>query len=541
MKNTLVGKHSKLASLAAVLLLGMLLAACGGAPAAETTDGETAVAFIGNLAESATASGQVEAQREAVLSAASSGIVESVPVAVGDVVQAGDILVQLQTAALARNVAAAEQDVTIAQAELDGLLAGADAADITAAEVALQSAEAALADVLDGPSQAEIAASQAQVDAAQAGVWSASGDLSATKNVSQADIARAQKALDDALDVQREAHDRWVDLAICKVDDSGEYACVPKEENEKMEAATEEVQRANAEVAIKQAQLDALQNPDANRVASSQAGVGTAAAQLDAARARHAALLAGPSAADVAAAEADVASAQATLDGLLDGPKATDVTIYETRLAQAQVALQEAQNALADAAIRAPFDGLVTAVHVAPGEQASGPVVEMLDTNSLEVILNVDEVDLGRLQTGQEAVITLETWPDVEIPSQIAAIAPSASDGGGTVSYDVHLALGDTDLPVLVGMTANAALITANRENVLLVPNAAVTTDRASGVSTVQVVTTDAEGNRVVTPVEVMIGLRDGRYTQVTDGLAEGDTVLLGRLDAPVFNPFEAQ
>jgi HlyD family secretion protein len=528
---------------AAVVLIGgaaALLLSRGNDAAAATAvgDGETAVAFTGSLAESATASGQVLAQREAVLSAAAPGIVEAVNVEVGDAVRAGDVLVQLERSALERAVASAEQGVTIAQAELDNLLDGAAAADIAAAEAALAGAQTALDDLIDGPSAADIAASEATVQAARANVWSAAGNLSATNEVSEADIAAARKALDDAIDAQTEVHQRWVDRADCRTNDAGEWECTPKKDDALMDSLTEEVQRANADVAIKQAQYDALLNPDANAVASSQAGVGSAQAAYEAALARHEALLAGATAADIAAAEADVASARASLEALVSGPKDTDRIIYETRLAQAQTALLEAQNALADAAITAPFDGVVTAVHVARGEQAAGPVVDLLETGSLEVILQVDEVDVGRLQAGQEAIITLETWPDVEIPGAITTIAPSAGSANGAVSYDVHLSLGETDLPVLVGMTANANLITANRENVLLVPNAAVATDRANNIYTVNVVTTAADGTQVTTPVQVGVGLKDGRYTQITDGLSEGDVVLLGRLEAPVFNPF---
>ncbi len=525
----------------AIGLIALVLSRGRNATAAQAAvDGETAVAFIGNLAESATASGQVYAQREAVLSAASPGIVEVVNVSVGDTVQTGDALVQLSRSALERDFASAEQDVTIAQANLDDLLDGSPAADIAAAEAALQSAQTALDDLRDGPSAAEIAASEATVKAAQANVWSASGTLSATNDVSEADIASARKALDDALDVQKAAHDRWVDLAICDRNAAGEWECVPRKDYPKMDAATEEVQRADADVAIKQAQYDELLNPNANSVASSQAGVGSAAAQYDAALARHEALLAGASNAEIAAAEADVASALASLDALVSGPRETDLTIYKTRLAQAETALQEARNSLDDATITAPFDGVVTAVHVAPGEQAAGPVVDLLDTNSLEVILKVDEIDVGRLQVGQQATITLESWPNVQISTEVTAIAPSASTANGAVNYDVHLNLGETDLPVLIGMTANANLITANRENVLLVPNAAVTADRANNIYTVNVITSAAGGTEMSTPVEVKIGLKDARNTQIIDGLAEGDVVLLGRLSAPVFDPFSS-
>ena len=503
--------------------------------AAAEAEGEMAVAFIGDLAESATASGQVSAAREAALSLASSGKVNDVQVSVGDTVGVGDVLLQLDTAGRQRSVATAEYDLAIAEAQLADLMADPSQDELAAAEASVRSALAKLDDLFEGPSAEEIAASEASVNASQANVWSASGSFSAANEVSEADIAAAQKELDTALDNQKAAHDAWVDLADCGENADGTHTCTPKVENAKMDAASEEVRRTNAQVAIRQAQLDELLNPDANQVASTQAGLGSASAQYDAAVARHEALQAGASAADIAAAEADLASAQAALDKLLSGPDQSDITIYETRVAQAQTALQEALNALADATVSAPFDGVVTAVHVAPGEQASGLVAEMIATDGLEVILNVDEVDVGKLAVGQPATITMETWPAVELASEITAIAPRSNAGSnGAVSYDVHLGLPETDLPILVGMTANADLLTANRENVLLVPNAAIHPDRANGSYSVNVVHIDADGNMETVPMVVAVGSRDGQYTQIVSGLVEGDEVMLGELSAPV-------
>ena len=105
--------------------------------------------------------------------------------------------------------------------------------------------------------------------------------------------------------------------------------------------------------------------------------------------------------------------------------------------------------------------------------------------------------------------------------------------GNGIVSFAVHLGLGQTELPVLVGMTANANLVTANRDNVLLVPNSAIRLDRDTGVYSVNQVTgRDETGGVVVTAVNVTIGLSDNQYTQISSGLNEGDEVVLGVLTA---------
>jgi HlyD family secretion protein len=295
------------------------------------------------------------------------------------------------------------------------------------------------------------------------------------------------------------------------------------------------VQSAQAQVDLRQAELDALLAPETGRVASSQANVALATAQYEAAVARHESLLAGAADADIAAAEADLASAQATLDDLLSGPSAADLKIAETRVAQAETGLLEAQNDLAEASLKAPFAGIVTTIHVAEGELSSGVAVELFDSQSLEVVLGVDEIDVGQLALGQPATVTLETWPNDEISSEVTAIAPSpTADNSGLVTYNVHLTLDDTDLPVLAGMTANADLITDVGKDVLLVPNAAVTADREKGTHSVNLVRTAADGTVTVESVEVTIGLQDRENTQIVSGLQEGDVVLLGTFAAPV-------
>jgi HlyD family secretion protein len=366
-------------------------------------------------------------------------------------------------------------------------------------------------------------------------VASAAGDLTSLYEVSEADIMAAEATLVEALEQQESAHNTWVRLADCETSESGVVTCVPSD-GDRMEAATEDVRAAEAQVAIAQAQLNAARDPDANDIASAEASLAAAVAQVNAARARHEALLLGATDAEIAAAEADLASAKASMTSLLEGPSDTDIAVYQIRLAQAEISLQEARNALGDATLVAPFDGVVTAVHVSQGEQASGVAVEMVDTSSFELVLEADEVDIGQLEVGQTALVTLETWPDAEIDCVVSTIAPSATESGnGVTSYEVRLALDQTELPIRVGMTANAAVVTDHREGVLLVPNAAITADRQAGTYMVNLVSTDAGGTSTIDAVEVTVGLKDDEYTEVTSGLTEGDEVLLGELiSAPV-------
>jgi HlyD family secretion protein len=179
----------------------------------------------------------------------------------------------------------------------------------------------------------------------------------------------------------------------------------------------------------------------------------------------------------------------------------------------------------------------VTEVYVAEGELANGLAVELVDTDSLEVVLEVDEVDIGEIAVGQSTVVTLEAWPDRELTGRVVSIAPKAKVQAEIVTYEVHLRVEAGDLPLLTGMTADAELITAERENVLLVPNRAITADREAGKYYVNLMVDDA-----VLKTEVSIGLRDGDFTEIVDGLSESDRLLIGDLEEEaIFEPGQGQ
>lgn len=476
--------------------------------AAQTDD--TATTFIGNLADTATASGQVVSLREASLAVNTPGRVTDVAVQIGDAVAAGDILVQLETEVLAFSVANAEQALRLEEANLAELLATPAATDVASAEAAVRSAQANLDDLLAGPSEADLAVYEANLRASEASLWSSSANLTSSQDsitqaqikAAEAAVASAQAEYDQAQEINEETTNQTTHQAL-------------------MQAAQT--------LADAQGQLEDLRaGPD---TAADQGSVAAAAARLDGTQANYNLQASGATASQIAAAESQLAQAEASLADLLQGTTAEQITIAEASVEQARLSLADAEEALAQATVVAPFEGVVTAVHVSEGEIASGIVVELADLNSLEVVLSVDEVDIGLLSVGQKAVLNLESWPDTDIAGEISAIAPNATaNNNATVTYDVHISMAQTDLPVLLGMTANADLITAEKENVLLVPNAAIQANRANGTYSVNRLI-DGE----VKSVPVTIGLRDDQFTEITSGLNEGDELLIGSI-APVMN-----
>ncbi len=471
---------------------------------------ETAVAFIGNLADTATASGQVVSLQEAALAVNAPGRMVEVAVQVGDAVAAGDVLVQLETDALALNVTNAEQSLRLQEANLADLLVEPAEADVASAEAAVVSAQANLDDLLAGPSEADLAVYEANLRASQASLWSSSATLASNRNsITQAQIESARASV---LSAQIQ-YDR---------------AQEANEENTN-EATHQTLMQAAQALADAQGRLTDLQaGPD---VAASQSNVAAAAARLDGTQADYNMQASGATAVQTASAESQLAQAQATLASLLDEATDEELAIAEANVAQARLTLVDAEEALAEAAVVAPFAGVVTAVHISEGEIANGVVVELADMSSLEVVLSVDEVDIGVLSLGQTAVLNLETWPDSEIAGEVSAIAPQATtNSNATVTYDVHISLGESDRPILLGMTANADLVTAEKDDVLLVSNAAITADRANGTYSVNLLGQDAEGNVTSEEVAVTIGLRDDQFTEITSGLNEGDELLIGNV-----------
>ena len=498
------------------------------AQATEPEPGQIVSAEMGDLSAKTTASGRLLPQREATLALSAAGRVEEVMAQVGDEVKEGDILIQLETDALQRAVRSAEQNLAIQQANLAELHQGPAEEDIAAAEAAVASARAQLDQLIVGPRDEEVATSEANLRAAQASLWGAAEQRDQiAAGPSAAEIANAEAQLVQA-EMQQTAAERAHSATMrCFTDPTGKEVCPGLGAAE--EQARSNLQAANKTLESAQAALDLLlAGADPNQLGAANASVAAATAQRDASQAQLDLLYVGPTEAQGASARAQLAQEEASLATLLAGASDERLAIAEAQVEQARIALEDALHAVDNASLVAPFDGVVTAVYLTAGEYAagsSGPAIELLDRSSLQVVLDVDEVDLGAIVIGQPAVITLEAWPGEELAASVASIAPRAADNGGTVTYEVHLTLDErpTDLTLRAGMTANAELVTSERAGVLLVPNRAITADRETGTYTVNLF---REGT--ITQVEVRIGLRDQAYTEIISGLQAGDELIIG-------------
>ena len=540
-----------------VLALVVALAGCQGAAQAraerDLSSKDTVVAFVGELSAEASASGEVLAQREAVMSFGTPGRVEEVGVEVGQEVRTGDVLVQLESDALRRALQTAEQNLAIQEANLEELRKGASEGDAAAAQATLESAQAQLDDLLAGPSELELhdaeaalSSARAQLDDLLAGpsrqeLARARAALASAQAAVEAEAAR-YAAIEDQLTVAR----RELDLAAVDLESAKYFYDALKNDWQHKDYAdfSPEVEvykdaQTAYNVALARYNLNAAGIDDgALRNAQSQLAqaeaslaaltevktvdIAAAREQIAQAEASMAALIEEKTV-QIAAARAQSAQAEANLADLLEGASPERVAITEAQVEQAKIQVADAQARLAKFRLIAPFDGVVTAVHVEVGELSSGPAIEMVDLGSLEVVVDVDEVDIGNIAVGQETVVTLVTWPDRKLEGEVVAIAPKARAQSEVVIYQVHINADPGDLPLRAGMTADADLITSRREDVLLVANRAIIADRKEGTYYVYRKEGDA-----VDKVEIAVGLRDRTYTEVTSGLREGDELVIG-------------
>jgi multidrug resistance efflux pump len=168
--------------------------------------------------------------------------------------------------------------------------------------------------------------------------------------------------------------------------------------------------------------------------------------------------------------QADAGRAQLELDGLrawqnpyLDPPSPEGVVKVRASLRQAELAVHELEWQMAGAELRAPFDGVVSAVFFSPGEWASAgtPVVELLDTSGWRVeTRNVGELEIGQVHVGQEAVVRVNALPGQSLRGRITAISPVAVVQQGDTTYTLMIELEPIALNLRPGMTAQVEIIT---------------------------------------------------------------------------------
>lgn len=260
----------------------------------------------------------------------------------------------------------------------------------------------------------------------------------------------------------------------------------------------------------------------------------------------------------------ELETAEATVERAIADEASARAAVEEAR-----ATLRTNETDLAKASIRSPIDGVVLQRKVEPGQTVAAslqaPVLFTLAENlaQMELQVDVDEADVGQVREGQSAAFTVDAYPNRSYPARIRQVRFGAETVNNVVTYKTILNVDNDDLSLRPGMTATAEIVTTERENVLLVPNAALrftppqpAEAQSSGGGLVASLlprpprslaprrqSANAKGGKAVArqiwvlrdgqpvAVPVTVGSSDGRMTEVTgEGLEPGLPVITASL-----------
>jgi HlyD family secretion protein len=344
-------------------------------------------------------------------------------------------------------------------------------------DVELQIAQLELGDVREGPSKAEIADAEAALQDAQTQLTLAYDTYQDATDATE----------DDAVEAAKENYDWWVSYyqeqkalyekgKISKTDHDWAMAA--------MIEAEEKWQRAINEAEVKQTQ---------------------ASKSLE--QARNA-----------------VTQAEEDLELLRSQPLTDTLMEAEMNVDEALLAREEAQANLEAAELYAPFSGTVMDVAAEPGDRVGTDTTILTLAEMQKPLLRfwLEESDMGSVAAGNQVNVTFEALPDYTFTGEVVRVDPVlvTVDGTTAVQSQARLNLGDQDVTLLSGMTADVEVISAETRDALLVPLEALQ-ETSEGGYVVSVVNANGELEKR----EVEVGLKDAVNAEILSGLDLGETV----------------
>jgi HlyD family secretion protein len=235
-----------------------------------------------------------------------------------------------------------------------------------------------------------------------------------------------------------------------------------------------------------------------------------------------------------------------------------NIDVGKAAVAHQQSTLDLAEMNLAYTVIQSPVQGTIIDRRVNIGQMVmaslNGPGLFLIakDLRRMQVWASVDETDIGELKSGTPVSFKVDAFPKDVYRGEVALVRPNAKKTENAVTYTVVIETDNSNLKLLPSLTADVTFEITRREQVLSVPNAALSCNPRSALiaaSTVSMMRTEAadallpnvatnhveatiwtrKGSRHVSPLKVRVGVSDGTRTEVEGpGLAEGLEVVLG-------------
>lgn len=189
------------------------------------------------------------------------------------------------------------------------------------------------------------------------------------------------------------------------------------------------------------------------------------------------------------------------------------------------------ENLIEGDTVYSPIKGTVLKVNVSEEEVVDRTTMLMTvaDLENMEVVIAVDELDINKINIGQEAKIASEVYPTEKFTGKVSKISLEGTSQSGVTTYEVTLKLDDRKT-LMSGMNVDVEILAESRENVLVIPIDAVHKLQGEYMVTVK----DSAGNK--SDINVKLGLVTKNKVEITSGLKEGDVIVYKTAQPPNFN-----
>lgn len=545
-----------------LVLAVVVLAAAGGlllrkkgANTQTVLASDTQVLSYTDLESSVSATGTVESSDTTKVYSTLAYQVKSVLVEVGDTVQEGDLLAELDAEPIENQIATQQTSMEVAS--------GSAGAQVQSAYDAYENFKQGL----DAGLNASLIGAQSQVDTAYDAYVRAQNaydrykenvelgentqvlSVEAQRNSAATALDQAETALDTANEAYKATKDAYGTLP--ELDEQLQEAKRRKQELEdaqerlSVEYVTLVVQIETLEKQ-KQTIESSFESAKQGRESARQA-VEQAQSAYDIAQATYNAAVRGEDQAlsDYAdAVDSAWRAYQTALTSLDSTKKGTEdqLEAYSDTLASAnagantavtQESIRQLNQTLDDTKITAPVSGTVTAVYASVGSSGSGLLFVIEDTDHLVISTSVKGYDLGDVKTGMTVEIKSDATGDSVIPGTLTTIAPTAkknqlgdTEASNDPSFEAEVSVDSAESGLRIGMEARLSYIIARQAHVLAVPYEAVFTDEA-GQSCILVLRTQEKETYLVERLPVTTGLDDDLDIAVSGtGVEEGLRVI---------------
>lgn len=211
---------------------------------------------------------------------------------------------------------------------------------------------------------------------------------------------------------------------------------------------------------------------------------------------------------------------------------------------KAQATLVKAQSNLEYATIYSPIDGVVLSREVEEGQTVAAsfetPTMFTIanDLRKMQVIANVDEADIGQVLEGQRVTFTVDAFPDDTFEGDVTQVRLNPTTESNVVTYEVVIDAPNPELKLKPGLTANITVYTMEKNDILLAPLKAFRFTPETDPANPQTpqVPQAGRGEKVVwlqtaegiVPKVIKVGVSDGIYTEVKEGIQEGSRLIVG-------------